>query len=553
MARHMKIILLLATLATPCLILFQNCTADYKITTTPASGTAASQLTAPTPPPICLFNGESLADGAQVTAYQNSTVPYGQTCVSEPRLCTDGQLSGNYSYLNCSVGAPVACLFNGQTIASGATVTAYQNSTVPYGSTCTSETQTCTNGALSGSYSYAACDVGAPVSCLFNGQTIASGTSISTYSTSTVPYGQTCVSQTRTCTNGQLSGSATFASCKVDAPASCLFNGQTVVSGSSVVGYTSSSVPYGQTCTSQSMTCTNGTLSGNATYGSCVVNGPASCLFNGQTIASGSTVMAYQSATVAYGSTCASETQTCTNGTLSGTYTNASCSVDPCATTAFGSLCSGTGGTTSTTPPPPGAHAYFYQLTPIPDSSAYAANAGVYAGQHVAGSMSLLTPAAIIPNMDFYSTQINVSLQAWTAGFPGYTNLQEWFGLCYDATWTAPTSGSYTFVTAVDDAVALWIDGKLVGENDDGNIHSELQTMNPSTPYNPGPVAFKSVNLSAGAHTVEVMYYQGWPVILEVQLWAIPPGTSYSSGSTPSNSNLMQLSSPANGALNCPH
>ncbi len=53
----------------------------------------------------------------------------------------------------------------------------------------------------------------------------------------------------------------------------------------------------------------------------------ASCTFNGATIGSGSSVTAYLTATVPYGNTCISETRPCSNGSLAGTYTNASCTV----------------------------------------------------------------------------------------------------------------------------------------------------------------------------------------------------------------------------------
>jgi hypothetical protein len=53
----------------------------------------------------------------------------------------------------------------------------------------------------------------------------------------------------------------------------------------------------------------------------------ASCTWNGQTVASGSSVTAYQTPTVAAGLQCVSEQRTCTNGTLSGSFVNATCSV----------------------------------------------------------------------------------------------------------------------------------------------------------------------------------------------------------------------------------
>ena len=59
----------------------------------------------------------------------------------------------------------------------------------------------------------------------------------------------------------------------------------------------------------------------------CSTPAAQSCTFNGQTIASGSSVTAYQASSVAAGQTCAAQTRTCQNGSLSGSYTNASCTV----------------------------------------------------------------------------------------------------------------------------------------------------------------------------------------------------------------------------------
>jgi hypothetical protein len=56
-----------------------------------------------------------------------------------------------------------------------------------------------------------------------------------------------------------------------------------------------------------------------------------SCAFNNQSIASGSSVLAYQYANVSFGQSCQSQTRTCSNGTLSGNYSQASCSVQQSA------------------------------------------------------------------------------------------------------------------------------------------------------------------------------------------------------------------------------
>lgn len=60
------------------------------------------------------------------------------------------------------VTLPASCTFNGSTVANGNSITAWQSSTVPYGSTCTSQSRVCTNGVLSGSYAYSSCSVNPP-------------------------------------------------------------------------------------------------------------------------------------------------------------------------------------------------------------------------------------------------------------------------------------------------------------------------------------------------------------------------------------------------------
>jgi hypothetical protein len=298
------------------------------------------------PPASCTFNGQSIADGTSVTAYSSQSVPYGGTCQPETATCSNGvlPLDSGYTYTSCQVGSPASCSYNGQTIASGATVTGYMSSNVPYGQTCQSSTVTCTNGALSGTV-YPTCSVGADPDCTLGNQTIPNGGSITTYPSSTVPYGQTCQPQVETCSNGTLSGSNTALSCSVQPPANCVFNGNTVISGGSVTGYFTTSVPYGQTCTSESRVCTNGTLSGSAQYTGCSVNGPASCTFNGQSIADGTSVTAYSSPSVPYGSTCQPETATCSNGVLplDNGYTYTSCSVAPAPPAAQADMCGMTG------------------------------------------------------------------------------------------------------------------------------------------------------------------------------------------------------------------
>lgn len=196
-------------------VFFQNCSpVAFQNSEVASSGQPEIPIIHPEAP-RCLFDGQEFAEGQTVTAYQSSTVPYGQACISETRICKDGAFTGSYPFSQCSAGAAESCLFNGQTIAHGEKITAYSTSTVPFGGTCVAQERVCNNGSLSGSYSFGTCSVGAPKSCLFNGQTVAHGQSAMAYQQSTVPYGQSCVSQARVCNNGVLSGSYTNSTCAV--------------------------------------------------------------------------------------------------------------------------------------------------------------------------------------------------------------------------------------------------------------------------------------------------------------------------------------------------
>jgi len=299
------------------------------------SGSSLYAACAADQPASCLFNGKTIEHGTVLKAFSSSAVKFGQLCQSEDRTCQNGVLSGSFVFESCEAGQPAACSFNGQTVAHGQIIKAFQNSSVQYGSSCVSEDRTCTDGQLSGVYQYGSCAVDQPASCLFNGQTVAHGQIVKAFASSAVAYGSSCQSEDRTCSNGALSGSNKYASCAVDQPASCLFNGQTVAHGQIVKAFASSAVAYGSSCKSEERTCQNGVLSGSNKYASCEVDKPASCLFNGQTVAHGQIVKAFASSAVAYGSSCQSEDRTCSNGVLSGSYKSESCVVSQALNCSF--------------------------------------------------------------------------------------------------------------------------------------------------------------------------------------------------------------------------
>ena len=215
------------------------------------------------------------------------------------------------------------------TINNGSSVTAYASS-LPSGA-CTSQTRTCTNGSLSGTYTSTTCTPGCTGTPW---GTVASGFSGTAYSASTVAWNASCssIAQTRTCTAGTMSGSYTHTSCSPATALNCTGTAWgTINNGSSVTAY-ASSLPSGA-CTSQTRTCTNGSLSGTYTSTSCT---PGCTGTPWGSVASGYSNTAWASGTLTYSSSgsaitadiCISENRKCTAGTMSGTYNYTSCIVN---------------------------------------------------------------------------------------------------------------------------------------------------------------------------------------------------------------------------------
>ena len=120
----------------------------------------------------CIFNGKIIESGSSVVAYSSETIEYAGQCstISEPRYCDNGTLSGSFAYSTCTPKSPNDCFYrdpdnNSATILSGNSVVAYKYNSVAYNAQCSGfsdendEARVCTNGALSGSFSYLVCSV----------------------------------------------------------------------------------------------------------------------------------------------------------------------------------------------------------------------------------------------------------------------------------------------------------------------------------------------------------------------------------------------------------
>ncbi|OGG50473.1 hypothetical protein A2763_01725 [Candidatus Kaiserbacteria bacterium RIFCSPHIGHO2_01_FULL_54_36] len=244
----------------------------------------------------CSLDSTTLSSGQSQTFYSNRSVQSPLQCssVAQIRTCLDGVLSGIGTYATCTevtVPERASCTVGSTTIKDGETGTFYSSDSAITPTLCSSisQTRTCTDGTLSGSatFNIASCEQKTTLptiqaSCMLDGETLQSGSSQTFYTSKAVSFGTLCssVAQSRTCADGALSGSASFAfaTCSVAAPSSCTQNGVSVSHGASQTFYSSQTLPYGQQCSaiSQSRSCSNGTLSGQSTYqyATCVVSAP---------------------------------------------------------------------------------------------------------------------------------------------------------------------------------------------------------------------------------------------------------------------------------------
>ncbi len=129
-----------------------------------------------------------------------------------------------------------------------------------------------------------------------------------------------------------------------------------------------------------------------------------------------------------------------------------------------------------------------------------------FLGNHVSKlpDFNMMQPVSsvLMPN-------VNIPLRSFDAGFPGITDLFEWFGIRFTGKVIIPATGQYTFALQSDDGAILYIDNKIVVDND-GLHASQRKTA--------------KVTLTSGEHDIRIDYYQGPRYHIELVLFWLKPG-----------------------------
>ncbi len=115
-----------------------------------------------------------------------------------------------------------------------------------------------------------------------------------------------------------------------------------------------------------------------------------------------------------------------------------------------------------------------------------------------------LEPVGVI-----YASGLNISPREFKEGFPGVTNRFEWFAIDYTGRFWIEKPGKYRFALVSDDGSKLYIDGKLLIDND--GTHGSLR-------------AEGAAKLSGGIHTIRLSYFQGPRFELSLMLGVSGPG-----------------------------
>jgi len=121
-----------------------------------------------------------------------------------------------------------------------------------------------------------------------------------------------------------------------------------------------------------------------------------------------------------------------------------------------------------------------------------------------------------LPNFDCYEIETTICINKFAVeqryfkgGFPGYNDLDQYFGIRFETNLQINITGVYKFYLNSDDGAILYID--------------DLNPMNNDGQHSPQMIE-KEYFLEEGIHTLRMDYYQGPKWFIALELFWIPPG-----------------------------
>ncbi|HXP88284.1 MAG TPA: PA14 domain-containing protein [Bryobacteraceae bacterium] len=118
-----------------------------------------------------------------------------------------------------------------------------------------------------------------------------------------------------------------------------------------------------------------------------------------------------------------------------------------------------------------------------------------------------LNPLGVI-----YTSTLNVTPRDFREGFPGVTNRFEWFAIDYSGRFWIEKPGIYRFELTSDDGSRLYLDDRMVLDND--GVH-------------PPETKLTALTLEGGIHRIRVSYFQGPRFQVALVLRVAGPGEEF--------------------------
>lgn len=116
------------------------------------------------------------------------------------------------------------------------------------------------------------------------------------------------------------------------------------------------------------------------------------------------------------------------------------------------------------------------------------------------------------PKGTIYTSSLDIPPQDFQQGFPGVTKKFEWFAIDYTGRFWVEKPGAYNFNLVSDDGAILYIDSRVVIDND--GQHAPVEKTG-------------SIDLTRGIHSIRVSYYQGPRFQVALVLKVARPGEEW--------------------------